>query len=58
MTKLKRNKKAKLNAGLIIRLLGAIIGAGGFLLLAYQQTLFGTVFVGMGSMIIAFGETI
>jgi len=40
-----------------IRLIGAIMGSIDFLLLAYQQTLWGTVLVGIGSIIIAAGES-
>ncbi|HLC72666.1 MAG TPA: hypothetical protein VJH37_03730 [Candidatus Nanoarchaeia archaeon] len=39
-----------------IRLLGAVIGAIGFILMAYQQTVLGTALVGIGSLLIAVGE--
>lgn len=50
------NKSGKLLTPFGIRILGAIIGAVGFLLLAYQQTILGTALVGFGSLIIAVGE--
>ena len=50
------NKKGKAFTGFTIRIIGAIIGAVGFLLLAYQQTIFGTALIGLGSLLIAVGE--
>ena len=50
------NKVWKFFTGFVIRIIGAIIGAVGFILLAYQQTIFGTALIGLGSLIIAVGE--
>ena len=47
------DRRAKIEPTLIIRLIGASIGAVGFFALAYQQTILGTSLVGIGSMIIA-----
>ena len=49
------DKQAKVPP-LVIRLIGAVIGTIGFLILAYQQTILGTALVGIGSLIIAVGE--
>ncbi|MDP1693977.1 MAG: hypothetical protein Q8L34_00375 [Candidatus Woesearchaeota archaeon] len=51
----------KTTAGMIegkftIRLVGAVVGAIGFILMAYQQTVLGTALVGIGSLLIAVGE--
>ena len=40
----------------LTRIIGAVIGAVGFFLLAYQQTILGTTLVGIGSLLIAVGE--
>lgn len=50
------NKVGKILTGFTIRVLGAVIGAIGFFLLAYQQTILGTALIGFGSLIIAVGE--
>lgn len=50
------NEKGKVPISFSIRIAGAIIGAIGFFLLAYQQTVFGTALVGIGSLLIAVGE--
>ncbi len=51
------DRKGKIFTGFTIRVIGAIVGAIGFLLLvAYQQTILGTALVGLGSLIIAAGE--
>ena len=39
-----------------IRIFGAIIGAIGFFLLAYQHSIIGTSLIGIGSLLIAVGE--
>lgn len=54
---MKRNKKGSVPTGFLIRLFGASIGCAGFLFLAYQQTILGTGLIGIGSILIAFGET-
>jgi|GEM_PF-2917136 len=51
-----RARSGMMKGKFLIRLAGAVIGAVGFLLLAYQQTVFGTALVGIGSLIIAVGE--
>jgi len=50
------DKTGKIFTGLTIRVIGAVIGAIGFFLLAYHQTIFGTALIGLGSLIIAVGE--
>ncbi len=50
------NTKGKIFTGFILRIIGAIIGSVGFLLLAYRQTVLGTAFIGVGSVLIAAGE--
>ena len=50
------NRAGKFFTGFTIRIIGAVIGAAGFLLLVYQQTIFGTALIGLGSLIIAVGE--
>ena len=50
------DKRGKILTGFTIRIMGAIIGAAGFLFLVYQQTILGTALVGLGSLIIAVGE--
>ncbi|MBI1973092.1 hypothetical protein HYS50_03735 [Candidatus Woesearchaeota archaeon] len=49
-------KEGKIDIRFGIRIIGAIIGAIGFFLLAYQQTVIGTALVGFGSLLIAVGE--
>jgi len=39
-----------------IRFAGALIGAIGFILIAYRFSILGTALIGIGSVIIAFGE--
>jgi len=48
------DKLRKLNA-FTLRILGAVIGSIGFLLLAYQKQILGTVFIGIDSVLIAAG---
>ena len=50
------NKKAVIFTPFKVRIIGAIIGAIGFLLLAYRQTVLGTSLIGIGSLLIAAGE--
>lgn len=49
-------KKGRIFTKFLIRIFGAIVGAIGFLLLVYQQTVLGTALVGIGSLLIAVGE--
>lgn len=49
-------KSGKILTSFSIRIVGAIIGAIGFFLLAYQQTVLGTALIGIGSLLIAVGE--
>lgn len=51
------NKLAKIFAPFIIRIIGAIIGAIGFFLIAYGRSVIGTALIGIGSLLIAAGET-
>ncbi len=37
----------------LIRMAGALIGAIGFILIAYQMNILGTAFIGIGSLIMA-----
>ena len=50
------NKKGKIITGFTLRIIGAILGAAGFFLLAYQYTILGTTLIGVGSVLIAAGE--
>ena len=50
------DKEGKIFTPFSLRILGAIIGAIGFFLLAYRVTTFGTALIGIGSMLIAAGE--
>ncbi len=50
------DEQGKVPMGFSIRIIGAIVGAIGFFLLAYQQTVFGTALIGIGSLLIAVGE--
>ncbi len=52
-----KNSRGSIPTGFLIRLLGAAIGCAGFLFLVYQQTILGTGLIGIGSILIAFGET-
>lgn len=49
--------KGKVSIPFIIRIIGAVVGGIGFFVLAYQQTILGTTLVGIGSIIIALGES-
>ena len=51
------NKQGKLIAPFAIRIIGAVIGAVGFFLLAYQYNVMGTALIGIGSLLISAGET-
>ncbi|MBI4155144.1 hypothetical protein HY498_03600 [Candidatus Woesearchaeota archaeon] len=51
------NRKGTLATKFSIRILGAIIGAIGFFLLAYQKSIMGTALIGIGSLLIAVGES-
>ena len=48
------NKIGKINA-FTLRILGAILGSIGFLLVAYQKPILGTALIGIGSVLIAAG---
>ncbi|MBI4143788.1 hypothetical protein HY486_00890 [Candidatus Woesearchaeota archaeon] len=50
------SRKGAVESRFVIRVTGAIIGAIGFFLLAYQRTIIGTALVGIGSLLIAVGE--
>jgi hypothetical protein len=50
------NNKGTIFTPFTIRIIGAIIGAIGFLLLAYRITIMGTALLGIGSLLIAAGE--
>ena len=50
------NKRGTFLTPLSIRLTGAVIGSVGFFLIAYNNTIFGTALVGVGSLLIAVGE--
>ena len=52
-----KNSRGSIPLGFLIRLLGASIGCAGFLFLVYQQTILGTGLIGIGSILIAYGET-
>jgi len=52
-----KNSRGAIPTGFLIRLLGAAIGCAGFLFLVYQQTILGTGLIGIGSILIAYGET-
>jgi len=51
------NKKGTLLTKFSIRIFGAIVGSIGFFLLAYQKTIIGTALIGIGSLLIAVGES-
>ena len=52
------NKSGKfLLAPLSIRIAGALIGSVGFFLIAFNMTIIGTALVGIGSLVIALGES-
>ena len=48
------DKLGKINP-FLLRIIGALFGAIGFIFLAYQKQLFGTVLIGIGSILIAAG---
>lgn len=50
------NKKAKITP-FSLRIIGALIGALGFFLVAYRITILGTALIGIGSVLIAAGES-
>ena len=50
------DKAGKIFTPFYLRIFGAVIGALGFFLLAYQITTLGTALVGIGSVLIAAGE--
>ena len=50
-------KSGKIAMLFVLRMVGAIIGAIGFFLLAYQQSVLGTAFIGIGAFLIAVGES-
>lgn len=50
------NKKGKIFTPFSIRIIGALIGAIGFLLLAYRLNVLGTALIGIGSLLISAGE--
>lgn len=50
------NKLAKITP-FNLRILGALIGAIGFFLVAYRFSIFGTALIGIGSLLIAVGES-
>lgn len=50
------NKEGKIQIPFTIRIVGALIGAIGFFLLAYNYSVFGTALIGIGSLLIAVGE--
>ncbi len=50
------DNKGKLFAPFTMRVIGAVIGSVGFILLAYRQPIIGTALIGIGSVLIAAGE--
>lgn len=50
------DKKGEMKYHFIIKLVGAIIGALGFLVMVFDQTRLGTILVGIGTIVIALGE--
>lgn len=51
------DSKGKILTNFSFRILGAIIGAVGFFLVAYQYQVIGTTLIGVGSVLIAAGES-
>ena len=49
-------KRASLFTPFTLRVIGAIIGSIGFLLVAYQKQILGTSLIGIGSILISAGE--
>lgn len=50
------DKGGKVLTAFSVRMVGAFVGAVGFVLLAYQRTILGTALIGIGSLLIAVGE--
>ncbi len=50
------NEKGKVESLFVIKIIGALIGALGFFLLAFRQSILGTALIGIGSLLIAIGE--
>lgn len=50
------NKRGKLITLFSLRIIGAVCGVLGFILLAYGSKLIGTALIGIGSLLIAAGE--
>ncbi len=48
--------KGEIKSRFIIKLIGAVVGAVGFFIMAFGQSRFGTILVGIGTIIIAIGE--
>lgn len=51
------DKQGKILTPFSLRIIGAIIGAIGFFLLAYQVNIIGTALIGIGSLLISAGES-
>jgi len=49
-------KRGNILSPFSIRIIGAVIGAIGFFLLAYRITILGTALIGIGSLLISAGE--
>lgn len=50
------NQKGEVNYRFIVKIVGAVVGASGFLIMAFDQTRLGTILIGIGTIIIALGE--
>ena len=50
------NQRGEANYRFIIKIVGAVVGAAGFLIMAFDQTRLGTILIGIGTIIIALGE--
>ncbi|MBI3032731.1 hypothetical protein HYY69_04610 [Candidatus Woesearchaeota archaeon] len=50
------DKKGKVLNSFVLRMIGGVLGAVGFLLLANRMTIVGTALIGIGSLFIAVGE--
>ena len=48
--------QGKIEFKFAIRILGALVGSVGFVLLAYKFSILGTALVGVGSLLVAMGE--
>ncbi len=44
--------------GLLVKLLGALIGALGFFLTAFERTVVGAALIGLGGVLLALGEKV